>query len=246
MSNWTGVITNAGKAELASWVSGATLNITSAKAGTGTVAAASLIAQTALAEEKQTMSMISTTVSGSGRKIRLQMEAPATAYTLNQIGIWGAVGSGTPVLLAIYQNETGIPIPSSSQTEDYLYTFYAFLAISNTGTLNVTIDSSAAVSESTMEAYVNSKKQKVVSLSLPTTSWVGSVSPYTQAITITGSTANTKVDLQPDATIINQLVEDGCIALYIENNNGTLTAKAIGEKPTVNLTIQATHYEVSA
>ncbi len=78
------------------------------------------------------------------------------------------------------------------------------------------------------------------------TNWTGDSSPYTQAVTISGTTVNSKVDLQPDATAITQMADDGTVALYIANDNGTLTAYAVGEKPTVELTIQATITEVSA
>ena len=76
------------------------------------------------------------------------------------------------------------------------------------------------------------------------TNWTGSASPYTQSVTISGTTANSKVDLQPDASVIAQMVNDGTVALYIANDNSTLTAYAVGEKPTVALTIQATIMEV--
>jgi hypothetical protein len=33
------------------------------------------------------------------------------------------------------------------------------------------------------------------------------------------------------------LAEDGVLGLYISNNNGTLTAYSVGEKPTIALTI---------
>ena len=78
------------------------------------------------------------------------------------------------------------------------------------------------------------------------TNWTGDASPYTQSVTISGTTANSKVDLQPDATAIAQMADDGTVALYIANDNGTLTAYAVGEKPTVELTVQATVTEVSA
>ena len=86
-------------------------------------------------------------------------------------------------------------------------------------------------------------KKTTVTLS---TNWSGSSSPYTQTVTISGTTANSKVDLQPDATAIAQMADDGTVALFIANDNGTLTANAVGEKPTVALTIQATITEVSA
>ena len=88
-------------------------------------------------------------------------------------------------------------------------------------------------------------KIKYASVTL-STDWTGDASPYTQTVTISGITANSKVDLQPDATAITKMADDGTVALYIANDNGTLTAYAVGDKPTVALTIQATITEVSA
>ena len=93
-----------------------------------------------------------------------------------------------------------------------------------------------------LQNKADTTKKTTVTLS---TDWVGDASPYTQTVTISGTTNNSKVDLQPDATSIAQMAEDGVVALYIANDNGTLTSYAVGEKPTVALTIQATITEVS-
>ena len=95
----------------------------------------------------------------------------------------------------------------------------------------------------TNTALQNITKKTTITLS---TDWTGDASPYTQTVTISGITANSKVDLQPDATVIANMADNGVVALYIANNNGVLTANAVGEKPTVELTIQATITEVSA
>ena len=94
-----------------------------------------------------------------------------------------------------------------------------------------------------LQKKADTTKKTTVTLS---TNWTGNASPYTQSVTISGITANSKVDLQPDATSISQMADDGTVALYIANDNGILTANAVGEKPTVALTIQATITEVSA
>lgn len=86
-------------------------------------------------------------------------------------------------------------------------------------------------------------KKATVTLS---TDWTGTESPYMQAVTIDGTTANSKVDLQADSTVIQQMIYDETVALYVVNNNGALTAYAVGDKPSIALTIQSTITEVSA
>ena len=85
--------------------------------------------------------------------------------------------------------------------------------------------------------------EHISNISLPTASWKGS-DPYTQTVTISGSTANTKVDIQPSEETYDQLVADSVGYLAIKNVNGTLTAVAKGGKPSVNLTVQVTYNDV--
>ena len=93
-----------------------------------------------------------------------------------------------------------------------------------------------------LQKKADATKKTTITLS---TNWNGDASPYTKTVTISGITANSKVDLQPDATAIAQMADDGTVALYIANDNGTLTAYAVGEKPTAEMTIQATITEVN-
>ena len=79
-------------------------------------------------------------------------------------------------------------------------------------------------------------------------SWTGSASPYTQTVTVSGATvtASGKVDLQPTAAQIASLISAGVTGLVIENNNGTLTAYAVGAAPSAAMTVQCTVTEVAA
>ena len=96
------------------------------------------------------------------------------------------------------------------------------------------------------DAVFTDTKPSKLSISLSDT-WIGE-DPYTQTVTVTGYTitANSKVDLQPDANGIAQLIEDGVQALYIANNNGTLTAYSVGAEISTAMTIQCTVTEVVA
>ena len=94
-----------------------------------------------------------------------------------------------------------------------------------------------------LQKKADTAKKTTVTLS---TNWTGDTSPYTQSVTISGTTANSQVDLQPDAIVIQQMTDDGPVAMYIANDNGTLTACAGGETPTVELTTQATITALSA
>jgi len=150
------VITNAGKALLAAWVSGGTLNIVSAAAGSGTVSAAALMAQTALVSEKQNMSIISMESVTGGIRLKLQLtsEGVTTSYTLNQMGIKASLSGGSATLLALFQDSSGIIIPTYASMPDFVFTFYATLQMSNSGSLSVTLDTSAVISLSTMNEAI--------------------------------------------------------------------------------------------
>lgn len=181
MAKWTGVVTNKGAELLAAWAEGTTLNIYSAAAGTGTVAEAAMIAQTALAGQKQAASIVSHSKAdgATGLKIQLQITAPPAGYTLNQFGIWAKVGSGEGKLLALFQNSEGIDVPSASDSPDFVYTFYGLIMISNTGSISVTVDASAVVTTATMQAAIAAAiadiPVPIIGTTPPTTSTVGVV-----------------------------------------------------------------------
>ena len=181
MAKWTGVVTNKGAELLAAWAEGTTLNIYSAAAGTGTVAEAAMIAQTALAGQKQAASIVSHSKAdgATGLKIQLQITAPPAGYTLNQFGIWAKVGNGEGKLLALFQNSEGIDVPSASASPDFVYTFYGLIMISNTGSISVTVDASAVVTNATMQAAIaealENLPEPIIGTAPPTASTVGTV-----------------------------------------------------------------------
>lgn len=148
------VVTNAGKALLQQWAGGGTLTIDGAKAGAGAVPQLNLINQTAVTQEKQTLSIISAKQVEGGTQFHVQITAPDAGYTAKQIGIYGRLGSGDSTLIALYQDESGITVPSKAEMPDFVYAFYATIQVGNTGTLSVTLDTSALVTQAMLTAAV--------------------------------------------------------------------------------------------
>lgn len=109
------------------------------------------------------------------------------------------------------------------------------------GSVDDTSDMNKPVSTAQQTA-INACKVKRASVILPTASW----SNLSQTVTISGITVNSKVDIQMDATSLGVLIDSGTSAIWMENNNGTITAKCIGEKPSADMTVQVTITEVTA
>lgn len=154
MANWIGVITNGGNDLLNEWVSQRELRFDSAAAGTGTVAVASMMAQTQLVSRKQEASILGADRVDGGVRLKLRVTAHETGYTLNQYGVWASLTGGDSILIALFQHEQGIQVPSKSESQDFVYTFYALIGCSNTGTWTVNVDTGAAVSGEEMERAI--------------------------------------------------------------------------------------------
>ncbi len=74
--------------------------------------------------------------------------------------------------------------------------------------------------------------------------WKGAEDPYSQVVTIQGVTANSKVDLLPSVEQL-AIFHDKDIAFVTENDGGTVTVFAIGDKPTQDYTMEVCVTEVS-
>lgn len=150
------VITNTGKSLLANWITGSVLNIDSAAAGQGVVADISLMAQTGLVSQRQTLSIIKKEVVEGGIRLQLQCTSKGVTngYIINQIGVWASLDDGESVLIAIYQDMTGVSVPTENEMPDYVFTFYAVLEMSNEGQISVNIDTSALVTHADLQQAI--------------------------------------------------------------------------------------------
>lgn len=148
----------------------------------------------------------------------------------------------SPGTVASFNGRTGAVTP---QTGDYTGSQIKIPGYKQaTSRQNVTATDTVTQAIGKMEYKIN-RAVVIKQLSLPAASWTGS-GPYTQTVTITGITVNSKVDIQMDATSLGVLIDSGTSAIWMENNNGTITAKCIGDKPSADMTVQVTITEVTA
>ena len=84
---------------------------------------------------------------------------------------------------------------------------------------------------------------KLSTATLAANSWVERDGYFTQTASLEVN-ENDKIDIQPDGNVINAMLNDGVVAIYFGNENGVVTAYAVGAKPTADITVQVTLSEV--
>ena len=105
-------------------------------------------------------------------------------------------------------------------------------------------ESSNPVSSGGVYASLSGKQEAIRAAELHLSdTWSGS-GPFTQSVALDGITSRSKVDIQPDADLFSLLLVDGVTALWVQNDNGTLTAYALGAAPSEEITVQCTVTEV--
>ena len=152
---WKAVITNAGMALLDQYAQGGhTLHLLGATVASGTVADANMRIQTALTTEKDSASIISAVAITGGTKFKVQVgpaSASVGAYTAHQLGLWAKLDNGARTLLALAQDaDDGVGVPLASVSPTFAFALFITVAMSNTGTLSVTIDETAFITLDTL------------------------------------------------------------------------------------------------
>lgn len=160
MAKWTNtVMTHSGISLLNSAVSGETIEITSVKAGSGSVPVVDLRDQTALQNVKQTLqiSKISTSDDGIVTISAILSSLELTeSYQLQQIGIYAKDASGSDILFSIAQSDEATTIPSNTEMPLYSIVFTFSFILENDVSMTATIDSESLVSLSLLsEMYGN-------------------------------------------------------------------------------------------
>lgn len=95
--------------------------------------------------------------------------------------------------------------------------------------------------------YVNggvAVSSRIVNVTLTSAKWEGADSLYSQVVTIDGITEYSKVDLLPSVEQL-AIFHNKDVTFVTENDDGVVTAYAIGDKPLLDYTMQAQITEVA-
>lgn len=88
-----------------------------------------------------------------------------------------------------------------------------------------------------------STKAKIGYVTLLADNWKGANSPYSQVVTVEGSTKNSQVDLTPNDAQLD-IFHEKDLAFVTSNYKGVVTVSAIGQKPQNDYNMQVTITEV--
>ena len=125
-----------------------------------------------------------------------------------------------------------------------LHTYRGNTTISNDASAHMEIEY-VMDSKKYIDSLVQAPQAKLTNVTLLASKWVGSNSLYSQVVTIPGTTEYSKVDLLPSVEQLAIFFNKN-VAFVTENEDGVVTVYAIGDKPTLDYTMQAQITEVVA
>lgn len=122
--------------------------------------------------------------------------------------------------------------------------------VSVSPTMTLLTDTAGAIIECEYNRDINAVLAKlltparIANVTLKASAWTGANNLYSQVVTIAGITANSQVDLTPSVEQLAIFYQKD-IAFVAENEDGVVTVYVIGDKPTLDYTMQATITEVT-
>lgn len=152
-------MTTKGLALQAKLLSGTKLTITKAVTGSGTIDASLLKDQTAVTNEKQTLSFRKVTYPSSGKcavPVYLTNDKLTTGYTAMQVGIYAMDPDEGEILFFICQAETGTGtvVPSAYENPGFSAEWTFYFQYGQADGVTVTVDPAGALSQSDMVQYI--------------------------------------------------------------------------------------------
>ena len=162
----------------------------------------------------------------------------------SDLNSWKAWLAQNPIAV-IYERETPIETPlSEEELAAYaaLHTYRGNTTVSNDASAHMEIEY-VMDAKKYIDSLVKAPPAWITNVTLRASAWTGSNSLYSQVVTIPGITEYSKVDLLPSVEQL-AIFHNKDVAFVTENEDGVVTVYAIGDKPTLDYTMQAQITEV--
>ena len=141
------------------------------------------------------------------------------------------------------------PIETSLSEEELaayasLHTYRGNTTVSNDASAHMEIEY-VMDAKKYIDSLAATPQARLAGITLRASAWAGSNSLYSQVVSIPGITKYSKVDLLPSVEQLAIFFNKN-VAFVTENEDGVVTVYAIGDKPTLDYTMQAQITEVEA
>ena len=154
------------------------ITITSAMAGTGQVEFSQLQSMTSLSDPRQSMQIIVDEATENVRTLRLQIASKdvINGFALTQISVFASIDGADPVLYFIAQRTDALLIPSSTETERFIYEPTVNLTFTSDGELQINVAESGFV---TPDALHNAENRITTEYQTADTTTLTAANEYT-------------------------------------------------------------------
>lgn len=164
---------------------------------------------------------------------------------------WNAWLAQNPITL-VYVMDTPVETAlSADEVAAYraLHTYRRYTAVSNDGWAHMELaylmDAKKYIASLISDGeFVPGSTVRLGNVTLYASKWVGSSSPYSQVVSVPGVTEYSQVDLKPSVEQM-AVFHKKDLAFVTENDGGTVTVYAVGDKPADDYTMQVNITEVS-
>ncbi|MBR2999807.1 MAG: phage tail protein [Oscillospiraceae bacterium] len=115
----------------------------------------------------------------------------AAAYLIETLGLFAKIGeNGTNTLVAVITAETPDQMPVTDPESPSAFIYNVQMTVQNADSITVTVNPAGTVTVEMLRGYVKKiDLDYFLEITVPTTGWAGSASPYTKTVTAAGVTA---------------------------------------------------------
>lgn len=218
---------------------------------------------TAIKEQQQTFNFVKKEIENRHTvvlRVIINNEDLEEGYQIREFGLFAEDPDEGEILYSIATSVEGQAdtLPAYSENGLVTMTVDSYVTVSNAENVSITMEEGAYALQEDMDALEGrvddlekdvakntntlagkADRSVLLSVTIPATAWTGDEAPYTNTLAIEGVTATNDISVIPQFTWTAEQAEAwaGAMILSGDQDAGSLTLKAYGDKPMVDLTV---------